>query len=183
MKILKKSIRSILKKNCIYIDSGPVDEILTDAISDAHYLCLKKFGKIEKSIKRKKWICYAAANRFMHYYKDYKRFDYYEPDKFSELFADCTAMPDNNGTEEQFIERFSPYCNKEELYVLVQHWQNHYTLKEISEQLNINYKTLTKQHERLLARLKKCLPPPKELIYCNMKIFCRFLFSKREYIV
>ena len=169
------------RKNC-FTDTLIKENLLEDSYCEALAVFYEKNIECTNEKQKRAWLGNTAANIYMHLLKFYNRNEVTDPVIINNYYADSITTTEDEQTLEEFIDKYSEYCNEEELELLVLHYYYGYTLKEIAEDKHINYKTLTKRHERLLAKLKKVLPPPKQLFFIKLKINCRFLPSKREYI-
>jgi len=153
--------KSILYNHGIIISCYQKEEILKDALSEAFVLYIKDEKNITVPIAFKHWICKTAFLNFMNNYKSFKKVDFCDFRNSEKLPADIIFEPDKDFSWADILELLSGYCSEQEIDILQKHFYYGYTLKEIAEKMNLNYKTLTKRYERLLIRLKLILPCPK----------------------
>jgi RNA polymerase sigma factor (sigma-70 family) len=155
--IYMKSV--LIRKKC-FTDILIKEDLLEDSYGEAVALYYEKRIECTNEKQKRAWLVNTAANKYMHLLKFYNRNEVTDPDVINNYYADSITTTDDEQTLEEFIDKYSEYCDDEELELLVLHYYYCFTLKEIAKAKHINYKTLTKRHERLLDKLKKVLPPP-----------------------
>jgi RNA polymerase sigma factor (sigma-70 family) len=175
-------MKSVLTRKICFTDILIKEDLFEDSYGEAVAIYYEKRIECTNEKQKLAWLGNTAANIYMHLHRFYNRNEVTDPDIINNYYADSITTTDDEQSLEEFIDKYSEYCDDEELELLVLHYHYGYTLKEISVIFNTSESAIKQRHKRIKDKLRKVLPLPKQLFFINMKIFCHFLPSKREYI-
>jgi len=138
--------------------------------------------KITEPTAFKHWICITAYNNFRNEYKHYKKVEFCDNCDLDKFQTGYTYESDNDYTWAEIKEHLKGFCSEQDIEFLYKHWFEGYSYKELSVIYNTSESALKQRHKRLMDKLKINLPPPKQLFYSHLKIFCQFLPEKIHYV-
>jgi len=161
-KLVKKYLKPIYNFTYQFIkDRAQADDLTQETFVKA-WKNIKKFDK-EKSFKT--WLFVIAKNSTFDYFKKKKTIPFSsfkindENNKLEEI-AEDSALPDEiaevKDLEKRLKEKIEKIPSKYAIILLL-HYKNDFTLKEVAEIIGRPYNTVKVYHQRGLMQLKKVL--------------------------